>query len=231
MEQIALDMGTLLAKQFPEAAARSNELRDGGLVLKMRKGGQILLEEIGLEAAVNVVGQASDSVRGWGAMAIGAAPAIALTKRLELIRPFADDPHFAVREWAWLSLRAHVVAELSSAIGYLTDWTSESSPRLRRFTVEVTRPRGVWSSHIPTLKVRPELGEPLLEPLRADEARYVQDSVANWINDASHTAPKWALSLCERWLRTPSPATERICHRALRTLRRERPAPPTSQLH
>jgi 3-methyladenine DNA glycosylase AlkC len=220
MEQIALDMGALLANEFPQARDRAEELRNHGLVLKMRTAGQILLEEIGLDGALEVVGRSSDSVRGWGAMAVGATPGLALVRRLELIRPFADDPHFAVREWAWLSLRVHVTADLSSAIGHLYDWTQEDSPWLRRFPVEVTRPRGVWSSHIARLKAQPELGEPLLEPLRADDARYVQDSVANWINDASRTAPTWALALCQRWLDSPAPATERICRRALRTLER-----------
>lgn len=220
MEQIALDMGNLLSNQLPSLAHRAGELRGAGLVIRMRRGGEVLVDELGLEVSRIALTWKSDTLRGWGAMAVGAADTLSLRERLVLIEPFADDDHFAVREWAWLAVRKHVVADIALAIECLTPWTGRSSPRLRRFAVEATRPRGVWSIHIPQLKSTPELGLPILEPLRADPSRYVQDSVANWINDASKTSPGWAVATCARWQLTRCGETDRICSRALRTVRR-----------
>lgn len=222
MEQIALDMGSLLCNQFPHLRHRSEELRAGGLVTRLRRGGEILLEEYGLDQLGEVARASSDTVRGWCAMAIGAARGIPLEERFARIRPFADDPHFAVREWAWLSVRVHVASQIDEAVQVLESWTGSPSFKVRRFSVEVTRPRGVWGVHIPELKRSPDIGLPILEPLRSDDARYVQDSVANWINDASKATPQWAFELCASWRETGSSATERICYRALRTLRQKR---------
>jgi len=132
---------------------------------------------------------------------------------------FADDRHFAVREWAWLSLRPHVIGELQAALAQLPEWSADSSHNVRRFASEVTRPRGVWSGHIPELKAAPHLGMPVIEPLFADPSRYVQDSVGNWLNDASRTQPAWVLGVCDG-MATESQATERIRLRALRTIGR-----------
>jgi 3-methyladenine DNA glycosylase AlkC len=219
MEQIAMDMGSLLISQFPALARRADELREPGLVTRMRAGGRVLYEELGVDAATAGAEWASDTVRGWAAMAIGQAPALGLDERLQMMRTFADDHHFAVREWAWLSIRPHVANDARGAIAALTPWASEDSERLRRFATEATRPRGVWSVHLPVLKAEPHLGLPLLEPVRADPSRYVQDSVGNWLNDASKSRPEWVRSVCVRWLsQADTPSTRRICRRGSRSL-------------
>ena len=77
----------------------------------------------------------------------------------------------------------------------------------------------IWGK-VRTMKTDPARGLPVLDPLRADGARYVQDSVANWLNDAAKSRPGWVQALCARWeVDSPdSDATRRIVRRALRSV-------------
>lgn len=163
---------------------------------------------------------ASDTVRGWAAYAIGRNEDQPLRERLARLVPFAEDPHFGVREWAWLAVRPAIVVEPLVAVEVLSSWSESPAAFRRRFASEATRPRGVWCGHIELFKADPSLALPLLEPLRADPEKYVQDSVGNWLNDAAKSQPDWVRSLCRSWTRhrPPAAATTKICKRALRSL-------------
>ncbi|MEU2134009.1 DNA alkylation repair protein [Streptomyces sp. NPDC018352] len=221
-EALAVDFATLLARIVPGAAETAATAIDprAGITRRMTQASRLILDHGGATAFDQLAFHRSDTVRGWAAYLLAATPELDLAARLAAIRPLADDPHFTVREWAWLALRDHVAADLTTAIRLLGNWTAEPSANLRRFAVEITRPRGVWARHIKPLAVQPGLGLPLLDPLRADSSRYVQDSVANWLNDAAKTQPEWVRDTCARWLDAchASSATQRICHRAQRSL-------------
>jgi len=161
----------------------------------------------------------SDSVRCWAAYIIGMNPQLCLEEKLSSIRPFAADSHFGVREIAWMAIREPLSKEVLGSIAALKEWVYDHDPNIRRFAIEATRPRGVWAKHIQELKEKPELGLPLLEAVSADTSKYVQDSVGNWLNDASKSNPDWVLQVCEEWLkRSDSKETKRIVARAKRSL-------------
>ncbi|MCI0357718.1 MAG: DNA alkylation repair protein [Planctomycetaceae bacterium] len=163
----------------------------------------------------------SDVVRNWVGFIVGGQDGLGLAEKLNAIQSLAADKHFGVRETAWLAVRPAVEQELEAAIDLLSTWPDHEHEGIRRFASEVTRPCGVWCNHLVRLKSEPQLALPILEPLKSDAAKYVRDSVGNWLNDASKSQPKWVVSLCRRWQReSKTPETAYIVNKALRTLRR-----------
>ena len=161
----------------------------------------------------------SDTVRSWAAFAAVGRDGRTFDSHLTAIRPFAADLHSGVRETAWLALRPHIARELAAAIELLSAWSHDTDANLRRFASEATRPRGVWCAHLETLKLEPQLGLPILEPLRSDGSKYVRDSVGNWLNDAAKSQPKFVRQLCRQWKKASrSQETAYILKRALRSL-------------
>ena len=162
----------------------------------------------------------SDVARCWATQWVTLS-GLPLAAQLEAVRRFAADPHFGVREFAWMAVRDAVGASPAEALALLQPWALDADANIRRFASELTRPRGVWCAQIDALKAEPWLALPLLEALRADSSRYVQNSVANWLNDASKTQGPWVDQTCERWLcESEAVATRYIVQRARRTLRK-----------
>lgn len=206
----AAGLGAEIADQFGELAGE-------GITRRMAAAGRLISSKPGL--IERCTAHPSDTVRGWACFAIHER-ASDLEGALAAMEPLAADGHFGVREWAWLAVRPRIIAEVDRAVARLAAWTRREDPNLRRFASEATRPRGVWCAHIGLLKAEPQRGLPILEPLHADASSYVQDSVANWLNDAAKHRPDWVMDLVGQWQsRSESRATERICRRATRGLR------------
>ena len=160
----------------------------------------------------------SDSVRCWAAY-MNKQRLSTLEEKLAYIQPFAADHHFGVREIAWMSVRESLTDQLDQSIEHLTAWAKSKDENIRRFSVEAIRPRGVWTKHIESLKQEPMRAQPILDLLKSDPSTYVQDSVGNWLNDASKTQPNWVITLCEQWLKdSDTKATSRIVKKAKRTI-------------
>ncbi|MGE8293160.1 MAG: DNA alkylation repair protein [Sphingobacterium sp.] len=161
----------------------------------------------------------ADLIRCWAAYTVGKNKDLSITEALKQIQPFAADPHFGVREISWLAIREKICNNLEASISILTEWATNSDENIRRFASEAIRPRGVWSAHIDALKQNPAIALSILEALKSDPSRYVQNSVANWLNDAAKTCPLFVSEICAKWEKeSSSKETRYIVKRAVRNL-------------
>ncbi|MCH4569830.1 DNA alkylation repair protein [Bacillus sp. ES1-5] len=181
------------------------------IILKENEGNK---EDVLLKLSNHI----SDSVRCWAAF-MNKKSNNTLKDTLTYIRPFAADHHFGVREIAWMSIRENLSQNIEESVELLVEWAKSEDENIRRFSVESIRPRGVWSKHIEILKQEPEKALPILNLIKSDPSKYVQDSVGNWLNDASKTKPDWVMNLCEEWAKdTDIKSTSRIIKKAKRTI-------------
>ena len=235
-EWLAIDMSTLLRSILPavgladaeEALAEAvHRLAGEGVTRRLKGVGEALYTVTHDHPRRDTIfdglaGHSSDMVRAWAAFMHTADDSLTLEARLEAARRFAADRNGSVRECAWASFRSYLANDLSRGLKLLEPWVEDSDPNIRRCAVEGTRPRGVWTAHIETLKRNPQPGLAILEPVRSDPSRYVQRAVANWLNDASKSRPDWTREVCKRWTdKSRTKETAWIVHHALRTLRKK----------
>ena len=229
VEALVVDFAALWRALVPEAAGLAAQLEPAvgaakplGIVGRMEKAGELLAGQP-MKVIRRVASCDSDTGRGWAAYALCRGRSRDVADCLAHAQQFARDSHFGVREWAWMAARPRIAAELGDALQLLQPWTRDGEAGIRRFATESTRPRGVWCSHIQALKDKPEIALPLLEALKADPEKYVQDSLANWLNDAAKTRPDFVKEVTGQWKRQAvkqrdAAATLRICKRATRSL-------------
>lgn len=138
---------------------------------------------------------------------------------LTVMKVYASDRHFGVREVVIFATKDRMIENLELSIKIVTSWVSDSDENIRRFAVEALRPIGVWTKKIIKFQEEPELGLPLLEPLKSDASKYVRDSVGNWLNDASKSQPAWVKNLCNHWEKdSQTKETAYIIKKAMRTI-------------
>ena len=162
----------------------------------------------------------SDTIRCYATYLIALNTDLSISEKLKRSKSLIADKHFGVREIVWMALRPEIEKNLVNSINIFTKWArNDLDENIRRFTTESIRPRGVWCKHIESLKENPELALPILETLKSDSSKYVQDSVGNWLNDASKSKPEFVIALCRRWEKeSQSKETEKIIKRAMRTI-------------
>lgn len=161
----------------------------------------------------------SDSIRCYAPYLISLNENLDMDEKFNLSMLLVADKHFGVREVVWMALCPEIERNLETAIAFLSKWAENEDENIRRFASESTRPRGVWCKHIEALKENPELALSVLEKLKSDPSKYVQDSVGNWLNDASKTRPDFVIELCEKWQKeSPTNETKKIVKKARRSI-------------
>jgi 3-methyladenine DNA glycosylase AlkC len=234
VEQLAIDVNQLFFSVFPKLKGHLKPdflSPEWGFTHKMaeaakqlRQHAQHLGHQDALRLYAVLIQHPNDTVRGWAAYVLAQSPDMPIHARLQSITPLANDPHFGVREFAFIALKPHVAASLHDALTSLSPWVNSPLENIRRYAIEVTRPRGVWCVQLPELKRNPELARPLLEAVRNDPSRYVQNAVGNWLNDAGKSQPDWVKALCKEWQNGPfetpadEKATDYILKRGMRNL-------------
>lgn len=233
-EWLAVDHLKLIASTFPEIGIEQDTIEMITAELKKQKKnsamtsikliGQMLHQLCSktnrLRSILNSLSShQSDSIRCYAPYLIALNEELNIEEKLTQSKSLISDKHFGVREVVWMALRPEVDIHLKKSIEILCEWTKDKDENIRRFTTEVTRPRGVWCKHIEQFKKEPQLALPILNYLKADESKYVQDSVGNWLNDTSKSKPDFVISICERWKReSPTKQIEKIIKRAKRTI-------------
>ncbi len=217
MEFLVIDYRLLCLNVLPNFVY-PKEANNLGIVGKLRKISFELNNQFGFKVFGQISRHKSDVIRSLACLLVECQK-LKFQDKLDLIIPLADDTNSGVREWAWMALRGDFTENLGSNIKLLSKYTYDSSDNIRRFVSELSRPRGVWCSHITQLKKTPWLALDLIAPLKSDNARYVQLSVGNWLNDAGKDNPQWVKELCNNWLKSSNTIeTNKICKRALRNL-------------
>ncbi|GAB1857473.1 HEAT repeat domain-containing protein [Flavobacteriaceae bacterium MHTCC 0001] len=160
----------------------------------------------------------SDIVRCWSCWA-ESVQHDTIPDLLQVMKPYAADSHFGVREVVIFATKERLIEDLDVAINTLSKWALEADENIRRYAVETLRPVGVWTKKIVAFQEHPEMGLPILNSLKSDTSKYVRDAVGNWLNDASKSQPNWVNSICNTWkTESPTKETAYIVKRGLRTI-------------
>lgn len=231
MEWLAVDMSVLATtvgrdvqnKRLADAlVAAGHELSGKGILTRLKIVGRALAtatDRLDHPDFERLASHRSDIVRQWACYAVN-EPVVpmSLEDRLHHTRRYAADTNMSVREAAWMAFRPHLAARLVDGLKLLEPLTQDADANVRRFAIEVSRPRSVWGAHIADLKATPRMAAQLLENTRADSARYVRLALGNWLNDASKSRPEWVLQLCKRWSKAQDVRSDFVIKRATRTI-------------
>ena len=115
------------------------------------------------------------------------------------------------------AIRPFILQDSKTVMAMLNEWSKDSNEHVRRLSSEGCRPRLPWSINLPDFIDDPSPIFPILENLKSDDAKYVQKSVANNLNDISKDHPLRIVDIAKKW-KGNDPNTNWIVKHACRTL-------------
>ncbi len=233
-EWLAIDHSILIENIFPDIGISKDLTKHFSQEIKQQKKpstmnsvkllGKLIYEHFSTKKEYQKIykylsSHTSDSIRCYAPYLISLNSNLDLNDKFNQIKSLVADKHFGVREVVWMAIRPEITTHLNESINILSSWAEDKNENIRRFTTEATRPRGVWCKHIEALKENPAMALPILDKLKSDNSKYVQDSVGNWLNDSSKSKPEFVIELCKKWKKeSPTKETEKIIKRARRTI-------------
>ncbi|EIM75234.1 DNA alkylation repair enzyme-like protein [Nitritalea halalkaliphila LW7] len=134
VEWLAVDQQRLL-KHVLEQFGRSSYLPGLWEQLSGKQTANALQKQIGkqlyrlaTEAGDGAFGQLlaqhpADTIRCWAAYFITEQESLSVQEMLDALRPLAADPHFGVREVAWMALRPQLLPRIPEAVETLLPWS------------------------------------------------------------------------------------------------------------
>lgn len=119
------------------------------------------------------------------------------------------------------TIRPYIENHLKKSLSQLKKWSKSKNRHVRRLSSEGPRPRLPWANKLQIFIDDPSPILPILNTLKDDPSKYVQNSVANCINDILKDNLDIGKDLIERWIPAESKNTSWIIKHALRILKKE----------
>jgi 3-methyladenine DNA glycosylase AlkC len=98
-----------------------------------------------------------------------------------------------------LAIRPFIIRYEERTMARMYDFSKHENEHIRRLASEGCRPQLPWGQALTKYKKDPVPILPILEQLKTDPSPYVQNSVANNLNDISKTHPELVTKIAKEW--------------------------------
>ncbi len=116
------------------------------------------------------------------------------------------------------AIRPFLIKYPKKTLDVMYQWSKSDNLHLKRLASEGTRPYLPWGIKLQQFINDPTPVLPILEQLKNDPSKYVQNSVANNLNSISKDNPDIVIKTLREWKKNPTKTIDWITKHALRTL-------------